>query len=64
MICARCYSDNIGVINIPDGRWVTTKDICGDCGYPIMVDESILRSIKIKKKKKLIWFVLFVKVKE
>ena len=49
MICARCYSNNIGVINIPYRSWVTTKDICGDCGYGVVTDDSVLRSIKLKK---------------
>jgi len=50
MICARCYSSNIGKINFPSGRnTINVNDICGDCGYMIMVDESILRSVKIKK---------------
>ena len=50
MICARCYSDDIGVIDIPDGRWVTTRDICKKCGFMIVItDPPIIRNIKIEK---------------
>jgi len=52
MICSRCYSNNIGKITFPSGRrtsLLNVRDICNDCGYMIMTDESILRSVKLKK---------------
>ena len=50
MICARCYSSNIGKIKFPGGgNMLHHSDICGDCGYTVMADDSILRSVKLKK---------------
>ena len=50
MICARCYSSNIGKVRFPGYQgMVNHRDICGDCGFSIIVDDSILRSVKLKK---------------
>ena len=50
VVCARCYSSNIGKIEFPSGRnMIQHREICGDCGFMIVADDSILRSVKLKK---------------
>jgi hypothetical protein len=50
MICARCHSDNISVVEIPHKGWIVTHKHCKECRcHYIIEDEIDLRPFKINK---------------